>query len=148
MKLNWGTGIIITIIAFIAFIMFFVVRMTTEKKFDHDLVTNKYYQKELNYQKDIDATQNSVNDKRLLEIKKITNGIQIDFPKGLNYKNITGKVFLYRPSNEQLDFEMPISISDSFFFVPDNRLLGGRWNIEVLWVYEGKNYRFSKEMLY
>lgn len=148
MKLNWGTGIVITIVAFIAFILFFVVRMTTEKKYDHDLVTEKYYQKELNYQKEIDAAQNSLDDDRLLKIMKIADGIQIEFPKDLTYKNITGKVFLYRPSNEQLDFEMPISISDSFFFVPDNHLLDGRWNIEVVWKYEGKDYRYTKEIRY
>ena len=148
MKLNWGTGIVITIVAFIAFILFFVVRMTTEKKYDHDLVTEKYYQKELNYQKEIDAAQNSLDDDRLLKIMKIADGIQIEFPKDLTYKNITGKVFLYRPSNEQLDFEIPISISDSFFFVPDNRLLDGRWNIEVVWKYEGKDYRYTKEIRY
>lgn len=148
MKLNWGTGIVITIVAFIAFILFFVVRMTTEKKYDHDLVTEKYYQKELNYQKEIDAAQNSLDDDRLLKIMKIADGIQIEFPKDLTYKIITGKVFLYRPSNEQLDFEMPISISDSFFFVPDNHLLDGRWNIEVVWKYEGKDYRYTKEIRY
>ncbi|MAD96157.1 MAG: cytochrome C oxidase Cbb3 [Flavobacteriaceae bacterium] len=148
MKINWGTGIVLTIVAFIAFIMFFVVRMMTENKFDHDLVTNKYYEKELNYQQDIDAAQNSVDDNKLLVIKKVEDGVQIEFPKDLDYKSITGKVFLYRPSNEHLDFEMPISISKPFFFVPDNRLLDGRWNIQVSWNYNDKAYKYSKEITY
>ena len=148
MKINWGTGIVITIVAFIAFIMFFVVRMMTEKEFDHDLVTEKYYQKELNYQKEIDAAQNSVNDNRLLVIKKVENGVSIDFPKDIDPKKVTGTVFLYRPSNEHLDFEMPISISKPFFFVPDNRLLDGRWNIQVSWKYNDKLYKYTKEINY
>lgn len=148
MKINWGTGIVITIVAFIAFIMFFVVSMMTDKKYDHDLVTKKYYEKELNYQKDIDASQNSVNDNKLLKVQKVAEGIRIEFPENIDYQKITGTVFLYRPSNEHLDFEIPISISKPFFFVPDNRLLDGRWNIQVTWKYENKNYKYTKEITY
>ena len=58
----------------------------------------------------------------------------------LDYKKIKGKVFLYRPSNKQLDFEVPISISKNYLLVPENRLVDGRWNIAVEWEYENKKY--------
>ena len=47
MKFNWGTGIVIAIISFISFILYFVITMTADKKYSHDLVTQKYYQQEL-----------------------------------------------------------------------------------------------------
>lgn len=50
MKIGWGTGIVIAFALFIAFIMFFVVSMTSNKKYDHDFVTDNYYEKELTYQ--------------------------------------------------------------------------------------------------
>ncbi|MCK5400025.1 MAG: FixH family protein, partial [Flavobacteriaceae bacterium] len=50
MKMNWGTGIVIAFIGFIAFIMFFVITMSTNKKYEHDLVTEDYYKEELEYQ--------------------------------------------------------------------------------------------------
>ena len=54
MKINWGTGIVLAFIGFIAFIMYFVVSMSTGDKYDHDLVVEDYYKAELEYQKDID----------------------------------------------------------------------------------------------
>ena len=39
MKLNWGTGIVLAIVAFIGFIMYFVITMSTDTAYSHDLVT-------------------------------------------------------------------------------------------------------------
>ena len=50
MKINWGTGLVIGMVLFIAFIMFMVITMMTDKKYSHDLVTEDYYQKEIVYQ--------------------------------------------------------------------------------------------------
>ena len=149
MKINWGTGIVIAIAAFIAFIMYYVVTMATSKSFDHDLVTDKYYQKELGYQQEINALTNASDLKNNISVKKtISEGLIVSFPKDFDYKKITGKVFLYRPSNKQLDFELPISLSNNYLLVPENRLLGGRWNIEVSWNYKNKDYLFKKEIVY
>ena len=62
--------------------------------------------------------------------------------------SITGKVFLYRPSNKQLDFETPISLSEHTLLIPDKRLLDGRWNIKVDWQYKGNKYLYKKEISY
>ena len=59
MKFNWGTGIVLAFIGFISFIMYFVVNMNTDKKLDHDLVTEDYYKQELKYQNDIDKEKNA-----------------------------------------------------------------------------------------
>ena len=53
MKINWGTGIVLAIIAFIGFILFFVIKMSTDDRANHDLVTEEYYKAELGYQKEI-----------------------------------------------------------------------------------------------
>ena len=50
MKLNWGTGIVIAIIAFMSFILYFVISMSTGNNYNHDLVSEEYYQKELKFQ--------------------------------------------------------------------------------------------------
>ena len=72
----------------------------------------------------------------------------MSFPKDLDIKNIKGKVFLYRPSNKQLDFEIPISLSNHNLLIPDNRLLDGRWNIKVDWSYKGDEFMYKKEFNY
>jgi len=148
MKFNWGTGIIIAFVLFIGFILYFVISMSTNKKYQYDLVIEKYYQQELVFQGKLDAEQNSQKLKENIKVQKTAEGIQILFPQDFDYQKISGNIFLYRPSNKQLDFEIPISISTPYLLVPDNSLLGGRWNIYVEWNYNDKDYLFKKEIVY
>ncbi len=148
MKINWGTGIVIAFIAFISFIMYFIINMNINKKYDHDLVTEDYYKKELEFQNDIDKETNAKNLAENLSWKKTSEGLIIVFPQSLEINSITGKVFLYRPSNKQFDFETDISLSNHNLLIPDKRLLDGRWNIKVDWQYKGKTYLYKKEILY
>ncbi len=148
MKINWGTGIVIAFVAFISFIMYFIITMMTDSKYDHDLVVEDYYKQELQFQDEINKETNAKNLAENLSWKKTAEGVIIIFPENLQKENITGKVFLYRPSNKQFDFEIPISLSNHNLLIPDKRLLDGRWNIKVDWQYNGKNYLYKKEILY
>ncbi len=148
MKINWGTGIVIAFVLFIAFIMYFVINMNVNKKYDHDLVTEDYYEQELLHQQEIDKVDNAKELKENVSWKKTDDGILISFPKNLDYKNITGKVFLYRPSNKKLDSEINISLSDHYLLILKTRLLDGRWNIKVDWKYDGKSYLYRESIVY
>lgn len=148
MKINWGTGIVLAFIGFMCFIMYFVVKVNTDKKYDHDLVTEDYYKEELEYQNDINKESNAKDLTENISLTKTENGILIAFPETFTINNISGKVFLYRPSNKQLDFEMPISLSNHNLLIPDKRLSDGRWNIKVDWQYNGKSYLYKKEIVY
>ncbi|WP_046758997.1 FixH family protein [Kordia jejudonensis] len=148
MKINWGTGIVLAFIGFISFIMFFVVRMNVQDKYDHDLVTESYYEAELVYQGDIDKLKNAQKLPENITWERISSGIVLKFPKALTQEKIKGKVFLYRPSGKQHDFEMHISLSDHTLLIPDNRLLDGRWDIKVDWTYEDQAYLYKEVLVY
>lgn len=148
MKFNWGTGIVVAIIAFIAFIMFMVVTMLTDKGYEHDLVTENYYQKELTFQNKLDAEKNAKNLSESVKIERNTSGLKVIFPSNFNSNEIKGKVILYRPSNKKLDFEIPILTSNSELLIPKENLLGGRWNINVAFTYKNKEYLHKQELLY
>ena len=148
MKINWGTGIVLAFIGFISFIMFFVFRMNTDDRANHDLVTEEYYKKELAFQKEIDAEKEANALSFPLQIKKAEEGLQIEFPEDMDPAKITGTVSLYRPSNKHLDFDLPISLSNAHLLIPDKRLLDGRWDISIRWSYEGKDYLVKKSMTY
>ena len=148
MKFNWGTGIILAFIGFISFIMYFIITMNTNSDYEHDLVTEDYYKQELEFQNDIDKEENSKTLAENISWKKINEGLLITFPESLKAENISGKVFLYRPSNKQFDFETFISLSNHNLLMPDKRLLDGRWNIKVDWQYNGKSYLYKKEIIY
>jgi nitrogen fixation protein FixH len=148
MKMNWGTGLAIWLALFIAFILYFVIRISTEDKYDYDLVTEEYYQKEMVFQKEFDAEENSNSLDGKITGKKITEGWMLTFPKNIDYPKIKGTVFLYRPSNKKLDFEIPLNLSGNTLLIPDKRLIAGRWNTIVKWSYEGENYMYKEKIVY
>lgn len=148
MKFNWGTGIVLAFISFISFIMYFVISMNFDKKYDHDLVTEDYYKVELSYQDDINKQNNANSLEENVSYTKTSEGLLIKFPQNFDPKKITGKVSLYRPSNKHLDFETPISLSETYLLVPDKRLLDGRWDISIDWQYDGKSYLYKKSLVY
>jgi len=148
MKINWGTGIVLAFIGFISFIMYFIITMNIDDTYSHDLVTEDYYAEELAYQNDIDKLKNSKNLEENISYQRMTEGLVIHFPSNVDFKEITGKVFLYRPSNKQLDFDTTISLSKPYLLIPDKRLVDGRWNIKIDWKYNGKSYLFKESINY
>ncbi|MCV6628341.1 MAG: FixH family protein [Flavobacteriaceae bacterium] len=144
MKFNWGTGIVVGLVLFIAFIMYFVVQMAGSDRANHELVVEDYYKQELAFQSEIDAENRAKAMKEKVEIIKKNNGIEVIFPSTLDANKIKGNVFLYRPSNERLDFNLSIVLSNSRLLIPKKRLLDGRWNMKVSWTYNNEDYLIRK----
>lgn len=143
-KFNWGFGIVVAMVLFIGFIMFFIVRMTTDTKFDHDLVTDDYYKKELAFQDEIDAEKNSKALAKNIVVEQTKAGIKIDFPS--DKKNIEGTVHVYRPSSEKLDVVLPISLSNSSMLVPAERLVEGVYKLSIDWKSGGVDYLYKMDL--
>ncbi len=143
-KLNWGVGIVITIACFIGFIMFFVIKMSTDKKYDHDLVTEEYYKQELAYQDQIDAQQNSARLAKNIQVEVTAEGIQILFPS--EKQNIKGEVNLYRPSNKKLDLEIPISLENQQMLIPAEKLVEGKYKLSINWKSNKTTYLYKKDL--
>ncbi len=148
MKWNWGKSLVVGMLAFMSFILYMVITMSTDKKYSHDLVTESYYAKEMAYQTEIDAETNTNALKEKIQGKKTTEGWLLSFPSELHPAKITGKVFLYRPSNKQLDFDFPLVLSGSNLLIPDKQLIDGRWNITVEFEYDNTSYLYKKSIVY
>ena len=140
MKINWGTGIVIAFGLFIIFILSFVYKVQSNQKYDNELVTDEYYKKEATVQADIEKKQNANALKNLVVIKEVEEGISVEFPTDFDYSKINGKVSLYRPSSQKLDFEIPISLSSPHLLIPKSNLTGGLWDISIDWEYDGVKY--------
>jgi hypothetical protein len=147
MKINWGTGIVIAFGLFMAFILSFVYKVQSNQKYDNELVTKEYYKKEATVQIDIEKKQNANALKNLVVIKKVEEGITVEFPSDFDYSKIKGKVSLYRPSSQKLDFEINISLSSPYLLIPKSNLTGGLWDISVDWNYNETDY-LNKETIY
>jgi len=148
MKINWGTGVVIGLVIFISFITFLVVNMLTDAKFDHDLVTEEYYQKELHYQEEIDAENNAFTLEENVTDYRTKDGWIIEFPENLELSKISGNLNLYRPSNKKLDFNIPLNLKEHQIFISEDKLVDGRWNINIYWEYDGKSLLYKKEIIY
>ena len=148
MKFNWGTGIVMAFVAFISFILYFVITMSTNKKYEHDLVIENYYGQELEFQNAINKEINSQTLKQDIVWKRTSEGLLIEFPDNFKPEEITGTISLYRPSNKLLDFETSIQLSDSTFLITDKRLLDGPWNLKINWKVNGEAYLYKKEIVY
>ena len=140
MKINWGTGIVIAFGLFIIFILSFVYKVQSNQKYDNELVTKDYYKKEALVQGDIEKQENANALTNKVTIEKTAEGMKIQFPVDFDYSKINGKVSLYRPSSQKLDFEIPISLSSPHLLIPKSSLAGGLWDISITWNYDGVEY--------
>ncbi|WP_339888565.1 FixH family protein [uncultured Flavobacterium sp.] len=147
MKINWGTAIVIAFGLFMTFILYFVFKVQSDSKYDNELVTEDYYKKELQVQGSIEKQQSANKLEHKVVVKKSVEGITIEFPSDFDYKNIKGKVSLYRPSSQKLDFEIPISLSSTNLLIPNSDLVGGLWDISIDWTYNESSY-LNKETIY
>ncbi|MBA4275759.1 FixH family protein [Flavobacterium sp.] len=147
MKINWGTGIVIAFAIFITFILYFVFTVQSNSKYDNELVVEEYYKHDAKFGDEMARIQEAQDLVQKPTITNASDGITIVFPEVFTPKNIKGKVVFYRPSNKKFDFEVPISLSSPSLVVPKKRLLGGRWNINMEWQYEGKQY-LTKDTIY
>jgi hypothetical protein len=147
MKINWGIAIVIAFALFMTFILYFVVQVQSNSKYDNDLVVDEYYKHDAHFGDEMNRVQNADDliQKPIISVSK--NGISVVFPKVFSSYKIRGNVSLYRPSNKKLDFDTPISLSNSTLLIPKSRLVGGRWDINIEWNYEGKSY-LTKEIIY
>jgi len=125
----------------------FVYKVQSNQNYDNELVTKEYYKKEATVQIDIEKKQNANALKNLVVIKKVEEGITVEFPSDFDYSKIKGKVSLYRPSSQKLDFEINISLSSPYLLIPKSNLTGGLWDISVDWNYNETDY-LNKETIY
>lgn len=140
MKINWGTGIVIAFGLFIIFILSFVYKVQSNQKYDNELVTKDYYKQEATVQGDIEKQENANALTNKVTIEKTAEGVKIQFPADFDYSKINGKVSLYRPSSQKLDFEISISLSSPHLLIPKSNLASGLWDISIDWEYDGVKY--------
>ena len=146
MKINWGTGVVIAFALFMTFILYFVFEVQSNSKYDNELVVEEYYKHDARFGEEMTRIQNAQDLVQKPTISTTSEGIVVFFPEVFIPKNIKGKVSLYRPSNKKLDFEVVISMSGPSLLIPKKNLVGGRWDINMEWQYEGKQYLTKSQL--
>jgi hypothetical protein len=140
MKLNWGTCIVIAFAAFMLFILQYVYKVQSSSEYDHELVTEDYYRKELNVNGERERKDLANHLKNPVRVFDTQQGIIITFPEDFNFQDIKGTIAFYRPSNQKLDFDMPISLTSNNLVIPKDKFVNGIWQVTVDWEYQNKKY--------
>ena len=147
-KINWGTGIVIAIVLFMAFILSFVYKTLFIDKYEHHLVSEEYYKEELHFQEEIDKINNAKNLSENISLSNTNEGIIIQFPSDKDYNKIKGKVKFLKRSNDKLDFEKNIDLKSYYMVIADSVLVSGKWEIKIDWEYEGEKYLLKESWFY
>jgi len=143
MKINWGTGIVISLVLFAGMLVAYMIGSARNPP---DLVTPNYYEEEIVYQDRIDYTKNA-SDLGPLEISNESNILSIVFPVGFNSETATGNLHFYRPNNANLDFNTPLKIdANNTQSVDVSKVIRGKWILKVNMQAAGKNYYWEKQI--
>ena len=138
MKWNWGTGIFIVIVLFIGACAAFIYYALHQ---EWNMVEEDYYPKELRYEEKLVRMRNANALTMQLKVKVDLANLVVQFPTDFRGKDLTGKIDLYRPSDEKLDLILPVSVDSALIqFIPLNKLSQGRYVVTVDWTSGGKEY--------
>ena len=146
-KIGWVTSIVIAFAMFMTFILYFVIKVQSDSKYDNDLVVEEYYKKDALYGEDYIKMQNAADLVEKPMVIQTKDSVEVKFPSSMSLQEIKGTVSFYRPSNKKLDFQVPISLSKPSLLIPKLNLVGGRWDINLDWDYQSKTYKL-KETIY
>jgi hypothetical protein len=141
MIMDWGKGILLSIIGFVVLIMTMVV--ISVRMDGIELVTENYYEAEINYQDRIDEESSALRlDRTVITYNSLDKNLLLDLPSGTN-----GKIQLFRPSDSNLDREFLVNVIDSNrTSVSLLELEPGYWKVQLSWTEGGKNYYEEKKI--
>jgi len=104
---NWGTKLVIGIILYLSFILTMVFLMVRE---DVPLVEDDYYPQAVEYQNKIDKKTNAAHLEKGILITQTSQEITMQFQSFFDAKDVSGKIWVYRPSKPEDDFSVPVSL--------------------------------------
>ena len=137
-KMNWGKGIVTGMIIFMLFILGMCVYMFRMPADEYD---HQYYEKGLNFDKDLDKERQVVKDNAQPVIKISGKQATIVFTAPAK-----GTIRFIRPSSQALDKTYPLDTNTgntAGFAVTE--LVAGRWKMVLEWSSNNKKYLYEQE---
>jgi hypothetical protein len=140
--MNWGTKIVLGMVAFMLFIIAMVVYMFSVHGNDA-LVDKDYYEKGINYNQEYDAKQNVADDgaEPIISINSSQLTIQLKDSAAFELK-------LQRPSTVKDDILIKGNTlgSSNLLQLNTTNMAKGLWFLELKWNSNSKEYLFKKNI--
>lgn len=143
---KYGIGVIVLFSSFALLIISMVLFASFT---GHELVEEDYYQKEIQYQTQIEKINNSLklNAKPKIEFNQDTKLMTLRFPK-IDNQILSGVLTFYRPSDASLDYNEAIKTDTSGVQHFDlSKLDKGFWKLKIDWSDNNKSF-YSEEKIF
>jgi hypothetical protein len=141
MKFNWGTGIAIFLVLFLAAAAAFIIFAINQ---DVNLVHKDYYEKGVDYSEQMKTTSRSEVFQDKIQVNSAASGLLVTVDSTLATTIDSGKVILYRPSGKEFDIEMPLEKPGNSVEFPAENLIRGRYILKLHWYASGVKYEIEK----
>lgn len=145
MKLNWGTGIVITIILFLIISFGMIFHFMNQRV---DLITDNYYEKTLTYQNQIDEADRSKEIDKEIRLEYSGSQLKIVLPDSIAKDMNSGEVYFYRPSDSNMDFKIPLRADKNNELVLDaSKIDKGYWKVQMKWLMKKESYSIERTVM-
>lgn len=146
-KLNWGHGLAIALGCFILFILFLILIFPLGKQ-NAEMISNNYYEEELQYQDIIDAKNNAAKLEKKPTYKATTEGILITFPETIKVDENIANFILFRTEDSNLDVKKEVTLQHNLFLIPAKVISKGSYTLKLKWKENKKPYQVDYDILW
>ncbi len=146
MKLNWGSGIAIFYVCFMAAMIGMVIKSTYNQT---HLVVENYYQKDLNYEAFRSKRENAKRLKNDISIAYDSQSKQIEVKLPAHMVSASGTITLYRPSDKHHDRVIGLKLSsEAKMNIPiQSNMARGLWTVQLDWEDRGKAFYTEEQIV-
>lgn len=145
MKINWGTGLALTLGIFALGMAYAVYQAMNQ---NHDLVTKDYYQQELAYQSTIDGKRNARKLEGNCLLRVESQELILNFPEEIKGQKGDLEVLMYYPTAAEQDFKLEYQDwSVDNLEIPGEKLKAGKWIAKVRLTIGETSYYFEPQIL-
>lgn len=147
-KFTWGHGIALALACFIGFILYLIFIFPIGKQ-NSDLVTENYYEDELEYQKVIDAKNNADALVQKPYFAQLPYGIRIAFPKEAIDAAQQVHFELYSTNDKYKDKKQTVTLdSNNSILITKELLSPGSYTLKVRWKKSDKDYQVDYDIIW
>lgn len=134
MKISWGKGLAIAMIAFMTFILYMVFTLMSKNT---DLESEDYYKKEIEFDKEMTALTNTNKLKEKVKISMNADYVIAEFPALENLDSI--RIQMYRPNSVKED-QIFTEQNSKIVMIPKSKLLKGVYEMNIEYKVNGELY--------
>ncbi|GAB1450485.1 FixH family protein [Draconibacterium sp.] len=141
MKYNWGTGILLFLILFLAVCAVFI---TFAMRQNINLVHKDYYEKGVDYTEQMNVNARSLPFKNDFIVTNENDFLVVNIAESLSAKIDSGKVLMFRPSDSKQDILYDLKAKSNTISLPKENLASGRYILKVYWYSNGLKYEIDQ----